>query len=75
MNVDVDGCAVFIERMTNETDVQLLARKDFVLRIVGRIKVIKDEDWMKRISLSRYFHNVTFKGAIYDRTIHDRLNE
>lgn len=75
MNVDVDGNAVFIERMTNETDAQLLARKDFILRPVGRVKTMKDEDWIKRINLSRFFHNVNFKGCAYDRAVYDRLNE
>lgn len=74
MNVDLDGRAIFIQRMTNETDMQLRNRKDFILRI-AKTKRIEDDQLTKRIDLSRFYHGVYTKGLVYDKSIHDKLNE
>ncbi len=75
MNIDIDGKSIIIERLVQETDSQMLCRKQFLMKgLINNGKLVSDDKIFKRIELSRYFHNVVFKGVSYSKHLHDAID-
>lgn len=71
MIVEMYGFHLFLERLPLETDGQLLERKRFV---ISTLKYpISDDAVSERLRLSKFFHNVQFRGVTYASEIMEKI--
>lgn len=66
---EIDGHLYILDKLPNEGVEQLAARRRFIFSQ----PIIDHADIASRIELSKYYHNVRFKGCTYSAAIMAKL--
>lgn len=68
MEFEANGHYVIVTRLQHESDSMLLTRLKWLMSIPFEAKTFDE-----RLRLSKFYHNVVFKGVRYPQGIHNKL--